>query len=97
MNEESYIIINKLKKDIERIISAYETVAAENRLLKEELSTAQNELESNKTNIKELKRKIEKLQLTEAFRASAQDVKEAKQKIGKLVKEIDKCISLLND
>ena len=60
MNEESHTLINRLKKDIERIISAYETVASENRLLKEELSTVRNELESNKTNIKELKRKNRK-------------------------------------
>jgi hypothetical protein len=33
----------------------------------------------------------------DAFKASSADVKDAKRKIGKIVKEIDKCISLLND
>lgn len=97
MNEESHILVGKLKKEIQRIISAYETAASENRSLQESLSLARNELETSKTTIKELEKRIESLQLTEAFRASAQDVKEARQKIGKIVKEIDKCISLLND
>ena len=47
--------------------------------------------------IKELEQKIDKLQLAGAFEASAADVKEARQNIGRLVREIDKCISLLND
>ena len=41
--------------------------------------------------------KEDQLQLTNAFEASSEDVKEAKQKIGRLGKEIDKCISMLND
>jgi len=54
-------------------------------------------LNSSINNIKELENKVNKLQLVEAFRTSSQDVKEAKQKIGKMVKEIDKCIAMLND
>ena len=46
---------------------------------------------------KELEKKVNNLQLVEAFKSSSADVKEAKQKIARLVKEIDKCIALLND
>ena len=47
--------------------------------------------------IKELTEKLDRLQLTNAFKGSSQDIKEAKQRIAKIVREIDKCISLLND
>ena len=56
-----------------------------------------NELETSKNTIRELEKKLEKLQLIKAFGASSVDVKEAKQKINKIVREIDKCISMLND
>ena len=37
------------------------------------------------------------MQLGDAFKASSEDVKEAKKKIARIVREIDKCISMLND
>ena len=97
MNEESQIVLGRLKGHIERIISAYESAVFENKELKEKLATSQQELDNSKKTIKELTEKLDRLQLTNAFKGSSQDVKEAKQRIAKIVREIDKCISLLND
>lgn len=97
MSNESQIVVNRLKGHIETIISSYEVAVYENRELKEKLAEAQKEIENNKKLIKDLGEKLEILQLTNAFKASSQDVKEAKQRIAKIVREIDKCISLLND
>ena len=55
------------------------------------------ELEIKNERIKELEQKVEQMQLADAFTASTDDVKEAKKRIGKIVREIDKCISMLND
>ena len=55
------------------------------------------ELENREKRIKELEKKVELIQLGDAFKASSEDVKEAKKKIGRIVREIDKCISMLND
>jgi archaellum component FlaC len=97
MSTEYQTIIDGLKSKIEIIISKYEQVAAENRKLSQELGICIAEQEQNINKIKELEEKVNKLQLAEAFKSSSQDVKEAKHKIGKIVKEIDKCIALLND
>ena len=97
MSEESRIVLERLKDRIERIISSYESAVFENRELKEKLAASQQELETNKKTIKELTEKLEILQLTNAFKGSSQDIKEAKQRIARIVREIDKCISLLND
>jgi predicted nuclease with TOPRIM domain len=97
MSTEYQIVINSLKSKIETIISRYEQVADENRKLFAELTVLKAEEEKNINKIKELEEKINKLQLAEAFKTSSSDVKEARQKIGKIVKEIDKCIALLND
>ncbi len=97
MSEEGQIIISRLKGRIEHIISAYESAVFENNELKRQLQASQQELETSKKTIKELKDKLELQQLTNAFRGSSQDIKEAKQRIARIVREIDKCISLLND
>jgi len=97
MSVESQIVINKLKGHIEQIISKYELALSYNNSLKEQLDRVTNELVRKESRIKELELKVEQMQLAEAFTASVEDVKEAKKKIGKIVKEIDKCISMLND
>ena len=97
MSAESQIIVGKLKRHIEQIISKYELTLSENAILKENLERHKNELEERDRRIKDLEQKVELMQLGEAFKASAEDVKEAKRKIGKIVREIDKCISMLND
>ncbi len=97
MSAESQIVIQKLKGHIEQIISKYELALSENISLKGELEKCKTELEERNTRIKELEQKVELIQLGEAFKASSEDVKEAKKKISRIVREIDKCISMLND
>ena len=97
MSAESQIIVEKLKGHIEHIISKYELSLSENTSLKEELEKNRRELEESRKRVKELEEKMELMQLGEAFKASSEDVKEAKKKITRIVREIDKCISMLND
>ena len=104
MDESYKIVLDAHKKKIELLISRYETVLARNRELEDalgqrdaEIRACRENLDNSNNNIKELEQKIDKLQVAGAFAASATDIKEAKQNIGRLVREIDKCISLLND
>jgi predicted nuclease with TOPRIM domain len=97
MSAESQITLKKLKGHIEQIISKYELALSENESLKGELERCRTELENKGDRIKELEKKVELMQLGDAFKASSEDVKEAKRKIGRIVREIDKCISMLND
>ena len=97
MSVESQIIIQKLKGHIEQIISKYELALSESISLKEELEKCKTDLENKNNRIKDLEQKVELMQLGDAFKASSEDVKEAKKKIARIVREIDKCISMLND
>lgn len=104
MDDSYKILIDGHKKKIELFISRYENLKAENRDLKEavaqkesEVNACREQLTNSNNKIKELEQKIDKLQLAGAFEASAADVREARQNISRLVREIDKCISLLND
>lgn len=97
MSIEGQIVTVKLKGHIEQIISKYELALSDNISLKEQLLRVTNELELKDNKIKELEQKVEQMQLADAFAASTDDVREAKKRIGRIVKEIDKCISMLND
>lgn len=97
MSKDYQSVINNLKSKIELLISKYEQVVSENKKLIVDLNNCKDALYNNTNNVKELETRISNLQLAEAFKSSSADVKEAKQKIGKIVKEIDRCIALLND
>lgn len=97
MSKSYEIVIDSLKEKIELIISRYEFLLSENMALAERLRQSESKLEVGNNRIKELEQRIDNLQLIGAFKASYGDVREAKQNIGKIVREIDRCISLLGD
>lgn len=97
MADNQEILLDTLKKNIQFVISKYESEHAQKVDLMTKLAIYKENLENSNNKIKELEQKIDNLQLIEAFKTSSADVKEAKHNIGKLVREIDKCIALLND
>ena len=96
MNADYQAALSRLKSKIGLLVSQYEHVKADSERMAIELTTLKIILSDNKVKISELEKKLNRLQMAEAFKASSTDVKEAKQKIGKIIKEIDKCIALLN-
>ena len=87
-------MIEKLRQRIQELISAFEMERDERMRLESELekTTAQNS--AYKEQITELERTIDNLKLADAFK-SGSDNTEARKKIDKLIKEIDKCITLI--
>ena len=81
-------MIEKLKKRIQQLISAYETERAERQRLQTELDKAVTQNEDYRKQITELERTIDNLKLADAFKAGNADNAEAKKKI-------DKCITLM--
>ena len=96
MNAEYQTALSQLKNKIGLLVSQYERVKADNERMAIELTSLKIILSDNKVKISELEKKTNRLQMAEAFKASSGDVREAKQKIGKIIKEIDRCISILN-
>ena len=86
----------ELRNKVERLISLYEQVKMERDMILNEKVLLQEAVDTKDRQIQELEDKNKKLQLAEAFKASSTDKHDAKQKIGKIVKEIERCIGLLN-
>ena len=84
-----------LKEKIQQLISAYETEREERKKLKEALEKSENQNITYKKQITELERQIDNLKLTSAFMADGSNNDQAKKKIDRLMKEIDKCIKLM--
>lgn len=90
-------MLEGIKTDIERLIALYEAERTERINLQSELGRSKAENESCRKRIEELEQQVDNLHLTEAFMAPAGSDSGAKEKIEKLIKEIDRCISLLEN
>ena len=90
-------LVENIEKKVSKLIQLYQSVQKE----KEEILTENNKLEldlsDKEKTIKRLEEKIKLLRITKSV--STQDDernKESRQKINEYVREIDKCVALLN-
>ncbi len=88
-------MLEDIKKDIEKLIALYEGERREKLILRSELEKSKAENDSYRKQITDLERQVDNLRLTEAFTSSTGNNTGAKDKIERLIREIDKCISLL--
>ncbi|MDR3180433.1 MAG: hypothetical protein LBT61_00695 [Prevotellaceae bacterium] len=96
MEERVNESLKRLKDKQLQLIAYYEKTQREYEELLAENQKNKNELARQYGMIRELEERNKKLQLAEAFKGSSADTNDAKLKIGRIVKEIDKCIALLN-
>ena len=84
-----------VKQKITQLIAAYEKEKAERIIAQKELEQLKAQNETYRKQILELERQIDNLKLTEAFKGRAINSTEAKRKVDSLMKEIDRCIKLI--
>ena len=89
-------MLEGIKTDIEKLIALYEAERSERERLQAELVRCGAENESCRKRIEDLKQQVNNLHLSEAFGVGG-DSSAAKEKIERLIKEIDKCIALLEN
>ncbi len=87
-------MLEGLRQDILALISMYEKTRKERDELASELRKSRETVEEYRKQIIELDREIDNLRLRSAFLAASGD-EEAKKKIDRLIREIDKCISIM--
>ena len=86
-------MLETVKERIKQLIAAYETEKMERTRLQSELEQARAENETYRKQIIELERQIDNQKLAGAFLNG--NNAESKKRVDKLIKEIDKCISLM--
>ena len=88
-------MLETVKQKIRQLIAAYEAEKMERIRLQAALDQVQTQNEAYRKQITELERQIDNLKLSEAFKADGAGSPEAKKKINSLIKEIDRCITLM--
>ena len=90
-------MLEDIRKNIEKLIALYEAEKTEKENLRTALDKAVAERDAFRKQITELENQIDTLKLAEAFMAPAGSDSGAKLKIDGLIREIDKCIKLLEN
>lgn len=88
-------MLEDVRKNIERLIALYERERQTKENLVIELRRKDAEIDSYKKQISDLERQVDNLKLIEAFTAHGEGSAAAREKIDKMISEIDRCISLL--
>jgi regulator of replication initiation timing len=96
MTEEEQNLLNNLKVNLKQFFKEFDNVENEKKVLENNLLDLKKEIELLKKEKSELGKKNEQLRLATHILSGVDENREAKQKINKLVREIDKCIALLN-
>ena len=88
-------MLETVKEKITQLIAAYETEKMERIRPQSKLEQSLAENETYRKQIIELERQIDNQKLADAFMAGGNDTTAAKKKIDSLMKEIDRCIKLM--
>ena len=89
-------IVEKIEAKLGKLIEKYQYVNQEKLILKQENEDFVASLKLKEIEISNLQEKVKLMNISRSVDVSKQDVKETKLKINEYVREIDKCIALLN-
>lgn len=90
---EEYLL---LKRSVESLVSEYEKLVEMTAGLETELSEVKKQLAGKIEEVKELQARYERAKFSGAILGAGEDAVAAKKRVSELVREIDKCIALLD-
>ena len=96
MTSEQDVLIQRLKEKVQIIISRNERAKNENDVLLSEIKILKEKLKSLEQENSELSKKYENLKLAKTIAVTSNESHDAKIKINRIIREIDKCIAQLN-
>lgn len=96
MDQVSGDIISKLRENVQSLQHRYEELKKEYEQMVNTKEKLEHDLNDQKSIISELEEKYKTLQLAKSFSDVHTDSHDARIRVNKIVREIDKCIALLN-
>lgn len=96
MTHEQETALHNFEALVRQLMMAYEQQKRENEELREDLHMAQQKIKSTEGLLEQAKRDYDTLRTARLLEVSGNDVKDARARIAKLIREVDKCISLIN-
>ena len=89
-------IIENIDLKINKLINLYNQTKIDNLNLQKDNEMLKVLIEKKENNLKELEEKIKLMNISKSVDSSNGDIKATRLKINEYVREIDKCIALLN-
>lgn len=96
MTDEDRLLLNELKASVQRLFQEYEKLKAENGLLMGNVALLTEKISVLEREKNDLIGQNESIRIASRILAGEDKGGEARKRINKLVREIDKCIALLN-
>ena len=97
MTEEEKKLLSTFEARLRHLIYLHDELKRENAELKELLKAEKEQNEKVLVEYKELETSYTNLKTATTISLNGSDVKETKLRLSKLVREVDKCIALLNE
>jgi coenzyme F420-reducing hydrogenase delta subunit len=96
MSGQGYEELKNLNSKLDELLDKYNNLKIEYTQLKTGNEAMKSQLQDRENRIKELEIKNERIKLSGALLGEGENATEAKKKITELVREIDRCVALLN-
>ena len=97
MTEEDKKLVNSFEGKLRHFMFLYDELKQENADLKHLLIQKDKEIQSLELSRKELEAQYTDLKMARTISLYDKDIKDTKQRLSSLVREIDRCIALLNE
>ena len=89
-------ILESIEEKLSIFIALYDKMSNEKNKLSDINQQLTNQISLQKKELNKLEEKIRMLNISKTIESSDKELKETRQKINDYVREIDKCIALLN-
>jgi chromosome segregation ATPase len=96
MTDEEQLLLNSLKLNVQQFFEEFARVENEKKELEKSVLNLKHEINLLQEEKTEISHRNEQLRLATHLLSGVDENREAKQKINRLIREIDKCIALLN-
>lgn len=97
MTEEDKKLLNTFEGKLRHLLLLYKEVKKENASLRELLAEKDNEILRMESSRKELEEKYTNLKMARIISINDSELRDTKQRLARLVREVDKCIAMLNE
>ena len=97
MTENDKKLLNTFEEKLRHFISLYQEVKEENTSLRRLLSEKEAEITRIENSRKEVEVQYTNLKMARILSIDDNDIKDTKQRLTRLVREVNKCIALLNE
>ena len=89
-------LVVELSNRVDRLVELYRNSKRENEMLKNEVSQLTSQLKEAVNLKAEIEQQLGHTKIAKVLESGPEDVQQTKTRINQIVREIDKCIALLN-